>query len=110
MLLNSRSNANLICSIRRRSQSLAVAIKKIPLDQVEKVFKGGIVLTGGGSMIHGLDIMMEKVLGISVKQPSDPIDSVAKGLSIVNSKIPVKGKAGKKNVTSDISRYFKETK
>lgn len=90
--------------------AVAVAIKKIPLDQVEKVFKGGIVLTGGGSMIHGLDIMMGKVLGISVKQPVDPIDSVAKGLSIVNAKIPVRGKAGKKNVTADITKYFKETK
>ena len=90
--------------------AVAVAIKNIPLDQVEKVFAGGIVLTGGGSMIHGLDQMMSKVLGISVKQPSDPIDSVAKGLSIVNSKIPVRGKAGRKNVTDSISNYFKESK
>lgn len=90
--------------------AVAVAIKNIPLDQVEKVFAGGIVLTGGGSMIHGLDQMMSNVLGISVKQPSDPIDSVAKGLSIVNSKIPVRGKAGRKNVTDSISNYFKESK
>ena len=79
--------------------AVATAIKKIPLDQVEKVFAGGIVLTGGGSMIHGLDQMMGKVLGISVTQPSDPIDSVARGLSIINAKIPVRGKAGRKNVT-----------
>ncbi len=90
--------------------AVAVAIKKIPLDQVEKIFAGGIVLTGGGSMIYGLDRMMGKVLGIPVKQPSDPIDSVAKGLSIINSKIPVRGKAGRKNVTDILSNYYKESK
>lgn len=90
--------------------AVAVAIKKIPLDRVEKIFAGGIMLTGGGSMIHGLDLMMEKVLGIKVSQPTDPIDSVAKGLSIINAKIPVRGKAGRKNVSNIIANYYKESK
>lgn len=88
--------------------AIATAIKKIPLDQVEKIFEGGIVLTGGGSLIHGLDLMTAKVLGVTVTQPDDPIDSVAKGLSIINSKIPVKGKVGRKNVTDTIASYYKE--
>jgi rod shape-determining protein MreB len=88
--------------------AIATAIKKIPLDQVEKIFEGGIVLTGGGSLIHGLDLMTAKVLGVPVTQPDDPIDSVAKGLSIINSKIPVKGKVGRKNVTDTIASYYKE--
>ena len=89
--------------------AIATAIKKIPLEHVEKIFEGGIVLTGGGSMIHGLDLMTSKVLGITVTQPDDPIDSVAKGLSIINSKIPVKGKVGRKNVTDTIASYYKES-
>ena len=89
--------------------TVAVAIKKIPLDAVESTFKNGVVLTGGGSMIHGLDLVMSKILGISVRQPSDPIDSVAKGLSIINTKIPVKTKAGK-NITASIASYYKEKK
>ena len=88
--------------------AVAVAIKKIPLDQVEAVFKNGILLTGGGATIYGLDVMMSKVLGIPVRQPSDPIDSVAKGLSLINAKIPVRGKAGKKNVTDLIANYYKD--
>lgn len=89
--------------------TVAVAIKKVPLDAVESTFKNGVVLTGGGSMIHGLDLVMSKILGISVRQPADPIDSVAKGLSIINSKVPVKTKSGK-NVTSSIANYYKEKK
>lgn len=94
--------------LHRLLMAVAVAIKKIPLDQVEEIFKNGIVLTGGGSMIHGLDLMMSKVLGIPVRQPFDPIDSVAKGLSIINTKIPVKRKGAKKNVTNLLSSYYKE--
>ena len=94
--------------LHRLLMAVAVAIKKIPLDQVEAVFNNGIVLTGGGSMIYGLDLMMSKVLGIPVKQPYDPIDSVAKGLSSINGKIPVRGKAGKKDVTDILANYYKD--
>lgn len=87
--------------------AVAVAIKKIPLDKVEPILKKGIVLTGGGAMIHGLDLMMSKVLGVPVKKPIDPIDSVAKGLSTINSKLPVKGKGSGKNVTALIANYYK---
>ena len=90
--------------------AVADAIKKIPLDNVEKTFKNGIVLTGGGSMIHGLDKMMQNVLGVPVYQPENSIDSVAKGLAIINSLIPVKGKIGNRNVTMQISKYYEERK
>ena len=94
--------------LHRLLMAIANAIKKIPLDQVEAVFSNGIVLTGGGSMLHGLDLMTSKILGIPVRQPADAIDSVAKGLSILNTKIPVKGKAGKKNITSTLANYYKD--
>ena len=90
--------------------TVAVAIKSIPLPNIEKTLKKGIVLTGGGAMIHGLDLMMSKVLGVPVKQPADPIDSVAKGLSIINTKIPVRSKANKKNITYSVADYYKESK
>lgn len=88
--------------------AVADCIKRIPLDNVENTFKNGIVLTGGGAMIHGLDKMMENVLGVPVYQPEDAVDSVAKGLSMINSLIPVRGKSVCKNVTSLVSKYYKE--
>lgn len=90
--------------------AVATVIKKIPLDLVESTFKNGIVLTGGGSMIYGLDRMMSKVLGIAVTQPDDPIDSVAKGLSRINTFIPVKGRAVNKNVTGLVAKYYESKK
>lgn len=90
--------------------TVADAVKKVPLDSVESTFKNGIVLTGGGSMIYGMDLMMTKVLGVPVRQPADPIDSVAKGLSIINTRIPVKGRAAQKNVTDMVASYYKDNK
>lgn len=89
--------------------AVAVAIKGIPLANVEKTLKNGIVLTGGGAMLHGLDLMMSKVLGVPVKKPSNPIDAVAKGLSIINTKIPVRTRA-RKNITNLIADYYKDSK
>ncbi|MBO5101230.1 MAG: rod shape-determining protein [Clostridia bacterium] len=90
--------------------AVAGAIKKIPIDNVEKTFKNGIVLTGGASLIHGLDIMMSKVLGVSVTRPDDALDSVAKGLSRINTFIPVKGRAANKNVTNSVAKYYENKK
>ena len=76
--------------------AVATAVKSIPLDNVEKTLANGIVLTGGGAMIHGLDQMMSKVLGVAVKKADNPIDAVGKGLSIINTKI--------------IADYYKDSK
>ena len=89
--------------------AVAVAIRGIPMANVEETLKKGIVLTGGGAMIHGFDLMMGKVLGVPVTMPESPIDSVAKGLDIINSKIPVKAKGGK-NLTPNIADYYKDKK
>ena len=92
--------------LHRLFMAIAEVVKKIPLDSIEKTFESGIILTGGGSMIYGMDKLMEKVLGIKVTQPSDSINSVAKGLAIINSKIPVKGKSSNKNITTAVAGYF----
>ena len=91
-------------------RGVAEVIKKIPLDHVEKTFENGIVLTGGGAMLYGLDMMMNKVLDIPVMQPGCAIDSVAKGLARINNIIPAKGRAVCKDITSQVSKYYEESK
>ena len=90
--------------------AIAEGVKKIPLDAVEAVFENGIVLTGGGALIFGLDIMTSKVLGIPVTMPDDPIDSVAKGLSRINTYIPMRTRSNNKNITSQIAKYYESRK
>lgn len=93
--------------LHRLLMAVAESIKKIPLDNIENTFKNGVVLTGGGVMIYGTDIMMSKVLGIPVHQPDDSIDSVAKGLAMINNALPLKSRGAKKNITDSISQIFK---
>ena len=88
--------------------AVAEAIKSVPLESVESVLNNGVLLSGGGAMIYGMDMMMSKVLGVKVIKVENPIDVVAKGLSYINTKIPVKGRAAQKNITSTIGEYYKD--
>lgn len=89
---------------------IANAIKKIPIDKVNDIFENGIVLTGGGAELLGLDVMISKVLGISVTKPKAPIDCVAKGLSRIHTFLPVKNKSNKKNITGSIAKFYDSKK
>ena len=95
-----------LCSL---FSALADAIKQISIDYVEEIFENGIILTGGGALVYGLDKLMSKILGVSVKVPADPIDCVAKGLSRINAFMPVRMRSNNKNITANISKYY-ETK
>lgn len=89
-------------------RAIADVVKKIPLDSIEDTFKNGIILTGGGAMIYGLDMMMSKVLGIAVTRPANAIDCVAKGLARINNIVPLDGKTVNKNITSQIAKYYEK--
>ena len=95
-----------LCSL---FSALADAIKQISIDYVEEIFENGIILTGGGALVYGLDKLMSKILGVSVKVPADPIDCVAKGLSRINAFMPMRMRSNNKNITANISKYY-ETK
>ncbi len=90
-------------------RQLAEPIKQIPLECVEEIFSNGIVLTGGGALIHGIDTLMSKILGIPVTRPADAIDAVAKGLSRINVILPTRMRSKNKNITAQIAKYY-ETK
>jgi len=81
-------------------------VRKIQSDFVEEIFENGIILTGGGAELYGLDVMMNKVFDIPVTCPDSPIDSVAKGLSRINNIIPQKVRANSKNVTASLAKYY----
>lgn len=85
---------------------IANIIKKIPLEIVAEVFENGIVLSGGGAELFGLDKMMSKVFGISVTLAEKPIDCVAKGLSRINNIMPIKMRSNNVNISNRLSKYY----
>ncbi len=96
--------------LKKLLEAVANAVKKIPIESVSEIFENGIILTGGGSEIYGLDTMMSKVFGIAVTKPVSPIDSVSKGLSRINTFLPVKSRLSGKNITSQLSKLYESKK
>ena len=96
--------------LKKLLQVIANTIKKIPIEYVQDIFENGVILSGGASEIYGLDIMMSRVFGISVTKAISPIDSVAKGLSRINTFIPSRSQYEGKNITNQLSNFYEAKK
>ena len=59
--------------------SICLVIEKTPPELLGDIYKNGIVLTGGGSKLTGLDKLIEKTTGIRTYVAKDPISCVALG-------------------------------
>ena len=71
------------------SPSLGYIIGKIsdvlvrtPPEIVPEIFRNGIILTGGGSMLHGLPDLIRRMTGINTFLAKNPLDCVAIGTGI----------------------------
>lgn len=86
------------------------ALKRVPQDAVEAVLENGIILTGGGAELFGMEILLSKVLGINVSKPAGAIDAVGKGLARINGFIPTKSRGYGKNITSQLAKIYNDSK
>ena len=59
--------------------AICSVIEKTPPELVGDVLKNGIVLTGGGSQLYGLDRLMADVIEIKTRVAKDPVKCVALG-------------------------------
>jgi len=59
--------------------SVRRALEKLPPEFVSDLNEGGIVLTGGGALLKGLDQRIENETGINVMVADDPLASVTMG-------------------------------
>jgi rod shape-determining protein MreB len=64
--------AQIVGAVRRALEETAPEIAADILDQ-------GIVMTGGGSLLHGIDVMLSRVTGLPVRVADDPLNCVALG-------------------------------
>ena len=68
------------------SENIASLIEEIrdtleitPAELTADVLKNGIILTGGGALIRGLDKVIENAIGVPVKIAENPLDCVCLG-------------------------------
>lgn len=67
--------------------ALHSVIERTPPELVGDIYTNGIVMTGGGSMIHGLDRRIEESTKIKARLAEKPIESVALGTGLAFSSI-----------------------
>jgi rod shape-determining protein MreB len=57
-------------------------IEQCDPELVADLVDNGIVLTGGGALLRGLDLFLSEQLGVPVRSADDPLTSVARGVAI----------------------------
>lgn len=57
-------------------------IERTPPELLGDILKHGIVMTGGGCLVHGFDKLIQKVTGVPVRVAEDPIACVARGTGL----------------------------
>lgn len=63
-------------------ETLRQVLEDTPPELIGDISNRGIILTGGGSLIYGLDKLLERETGIKVTVAKDPISCVALGAGV----------------------------
>jgi len=59
--------------------AIRVALEQTPPELAADIIEKGIVLAGGGSLLHGMDVLLRERTGLPVFYAEDPLDAVVKG-------------------------------
>ncbi len=70
-------------SISGLVNTVKAAVELTPPELVSDLIRNGIVLTGGGSLLRGLDMLIEEETKIPVRIAEDPLTSVVIGTGII---------------------------
>jgi len=74
---------SLIDSLQEVLEAIRVTLEKTPPELAADIIDQGIVLTGGGALLRGLDKLIAQETGMSVRVAEDPLDCVALGTGII---------------------------
>ncbi|CAM3590316.1 MULTISPECIES: rod shape-determining protein [Arcobacter] len=98
MKVKGRDNSGLLSTIELGSEGVRVAIKEplkeivsaiksvlenMPPDLASDIVDNGVIITGGGALIRGLDTYLSDIIKLPVKVANEPLLSVAYGTSQV---------------------------
>lgn len=65
--------------VRTIVETVKATLERTPPELSADIVDSGMILTGGGSMLKGLDSLLETETGLSVKRSEDPITTVVVG-------------------------------
>ena len=71
------------------AEAIRDLIEITPAELVGDVYKNGIYLCGGGSLLRGIDQMIQKEIGVKVRVADEPLTCVARGTGVIAENIKV---------------------
>jgi rod shape-determining protein MreB len=54
-------------------------LERTPAELSSDIATGGLMLVGGGTLLHGLDELLRRETGLPVNRDSEPLTTVARG-------------------------------
>jgi len=70
-------------SIQQIIESIKITLEETPPELLADIMDKGIVLTGGGGLLKGLDTLVSKSTDTKVYIADDPLTSVVRGTGLV---------------------------
>jgi rod shape-determining protein MreB len=70
-------------SIDTLVESVREVLETTPPEILSDIMRGGIVLTGGGALLRGLDSLLSEWLNVPVTVADDPLTAVARGTGVI---------------------------
>ncbi len=73
----------LLRSVRMLVENIKIVIESTPPELVADIYERGIMLTGGGAMLKGLDKVIARETQVPVHVADDPLTCVVRGMGII---------------------------
>ncbi len=73
----------LMKTVRGIVEAVKTTLEETPPELVSDIMENGIVLTGGGSLLQNLDLLVEQETKMKVTKADDPLQSVVRGAGLV---------------------------
>ena len=70
------------------TETIKEAFESAPPELTGDIYENGILLTGGGSLLDNMDVVIERATGLKVKYAEEPLSSVALGSGKVMKSTP----------------------
>lgn len=70
-------------AIRPIIEAVLALLEKTPAELSADIFERGIILTGGGALLKGLDVRLQQETSLPVTVDEDPLTAVARGTGMV---------------------------
>ncbi|MFA4846492.1 MAG: rod shape-determining protein [Patescibacteria group bacterium] len=83
MINDSQIREALQRSVRTIIDSVKATLETTPPELVADIYERGIVLTGGGALLKGLDVLISRQTAIPVRVAEDPLTCVVRGAGML---------------------------